>query len=597
MNEPSLGNAATPFIRSRAAQAFPVLTAAEVERLRRFGGRRPLPTASPGPGRRDRPRAADRPLRRGRDQPARRRPPPRDRHPRARLVHRRAGAAVGPAGPGRRRCARADGGAGDPARPAARPAGRRGGLGERIMRALILRRVGLIETGGGGPVIVGAGERRRRAPAESISSRRNGHPHQRLDPDERQLRADPDRALRGRARGAADRALPGRPVAAQSERGGAGRCIGLVGPIDPDRLFDVAVIGAGPAGLATSVYAGSEGLSVLVARLPLLRRPGGRVGADRELSRLSDRHFGHGADGPRVQPGAEVRRRDGDPRRGGEARMRRDRRLPPAARQRRDGSGRAPSVIATGARYRRLDVAELDAFEGTTVHYWASPLEAKLCAGQEVALVGGGNSAGQAVVFLAEQAGAGHPARPPAARRDHVGLSGRADRGPRQCRGRDRRRDRGARGRAATRSRRSAGATGAPARRRAARSATLLVHRRRSQYRLAGADPASSSTSAASSSPARRGHRAGCRSRPAGAACSRSATCAPGSVKRVAAAVGDGAQVVAALHAYLARLRRSRSPRRWRPPDATDAAASISTISERRRNIMRTTPGSPRAWK
>jgi thioredoxin reductase (NADPH) len=60
-------------------------------------------------------------------------------------------------------------------------------------------------------------------------------------------------------------------------------------------------------------------------------------------------------------------------------------------------------VIATGARYRRLDIHNLEAFEGASVHYWASPLEAKLCAGQEVAVVGAGNSAGQAVVYLASQ--------------------------------------------------------------------------------------------------------------------------------------------------------------------------------------------------
>src|ERR1700691_1577871 len=60
-------------------------------------------------------------------------------------------------------------------------------------------------------------------------------------------------------------------------------------------------------------------------------------------------------------------------------------------------------VIASGARYRRLGVANLDAFEASSVHYWASPLEAKLCANQEVALVGAGNSAGQAAVYLASQ--------------------------------------------------------------------------------------------------------------------------------------------------------------------------------------------------
>jgi thioredoxin reductase (NADPH) len=60
-------------------------------------------------------------------------------------------------------------------------------------------------------------------------------------------------------------------------------------------------------------------------------------------------------------------------------------------------------VLATGTRYRRLDIENLDAFEASSVHYWASPLEAKLCANQEVALVGAGNSAGQAAVYLASQ--------------------------------------------------------------------------------------------------------------------------------------------------------------------------------------------------
>src|SRR5205085_5093362 len=81
-------------------------------------------------------------------------------------------------------------------------------------------------------------------------------------------------------------------------------------------------------------------------------------------------------------------------------------------------------VIASGARYRRLGVENLDAFEASSVHYWASPLEAKLCAGQELALVGGGNSAGQAAVYLASQAAMGMGARSRAGRgNEHVALS------------------------------------------------------------------------------------------------------------------------------------------------------------------------------
>ena len=70
-------------------------------------------------------------------------------------------------------------------------------------------------------------------------------------------------------------------------------------------------------------------------------------------------------------------------------------------------------VLATGARYRRLDVENLDAFEASSVHYWASPLEGKLCANQEVVLVGAGNSAGQAAVYFGEPSCEGVHARPP----------------------------------------------------------------------------------------------------------------------------------------------------------------------------------------
>ena len=180
------------------------------------------------------------------------------------------------------------------------------------------------------------------------------------------------------------------------------RCIGLVGPIDPDHLFDVAVIGAGPAGLATAVYASSEGLSVLCLDC---RAFGGQAGASARIENYLG--FPTGISGMALMgrafsqaqkfgvemaiPDEAVKLECGqDPFR-----------LTLANGERVQARA---VVIATGARYRRLDVAGLEAFEGTSVHYWASPLEAKLSAGQDVALVGGGNSAGQAVVFLAAQA-------------------------------------------------------------------------------------------------------------------------------------------------------------------------------------------------
>src|SRR5256714_13330035 len=136
-------------------------------------------------------------------------------------------------------------------------------LGERIMRALILRRVGLLETGAGGPVIVGRAENGDVLRLEGFL-RRNGHPRQRLDPE-----MDPEaKALIDRFHVDADQLpivlCPGGELLRNPSEVELARCIGLVGPIDPEHIYDVAIVGAGPAGLAAAVYAGSEGLSALV---------------------------------------------------------------------------------------------------------------------------------------------------------------------------------------------------------------------------------------------------------------------------------------------------------------------------------------------
>ncbi|HYI41114.1 MAG TPA: FAD-dependent oxidoreductase [Allosphingosinicella sp.] len=277
-------------------------------------------------------------------------------------------------------------------------------LGERIMRALILRRVGLIEAGAGGPIIVGRGGDGEVLRLQGFLSR-NGHPHQLLDPD-----------TDGEARALVERfqvaegelpivLCPSGGLLRNPSEGSLARCLGLVGPIDPGRLFDVAVIGAGPAGLATAVYAASEGLDVLVLDC---RAFGGQAGASARIENYLG--FPTGISGMALMaraynqaqkfgvemaiPDEAVKLECGDTEDGA-------RHLALANGERIRARA---VVIATGARYRRLDVADLDAYEGASVHYWASPLEAKLVAGQDVALVGGGNSAGQAVVFLAGHA-------------------------------------------------------------------------------------------------------------------------------------------------------------------------------------------------
>ncbi len=278
-------------------------------------------------------------------------------------------------------------------------------LGERIMRALILRRVGLLETGAGGPVIIGRPDNGDVLRLEGFL-RRNGHPRQRLDPETdgcaqaliERFHVDPGQ-------------MPivlcpdGQLLRNPSEIELA-RCIGLVRPVDPDRVYDVAVIGAGPAGLGTAVYAASEGLSVLVLDC---RAFGGQAGASARIENYLG--FPTGITGMALMAraynqaqkfGAEMAiptevvglQPQGNPD-GGRF----------ALQLSNDGRVSARAiVIASGARYRRLDVENLDAFEASSVHYWASPLEGKLCAEQEVALVGGGNSAGQAAVYLASQA-------------------------------------------------------------------------------------------------------------------------------------------------------------------------------------------------
>ena len=185
----------------------------------------------------------------------------------------------------------------------------------------------------------------------------------------------------------------------------AGAWLGITPTLEKDDLFDVAVIGAGPAGLATAVYAASEGLSVLVLDAAVL---GGQAGASARIENylgfptgisglaLTGRAFNQAQKfGAQVAiPLVATRIRcDGSSDGGGET-------IEIALSE--QGSVRARTVVvASGARYKRAAIVNMKPFEGVSVHYWASAVEAKLCAGAHIALVGAGNSAGQAAVFLA----------------------------------------------------------------------------------------------------------------------------------------------------------------------------------------------------
>lgn len=279
-------------------------------------------------------------------------------------------------------------------------------VGEVIMRAFILRRVGLIQEGGAGSVLVGRPDEPELVRLQGFLAR-NGYPYTVLD-----AVADEDgRALVERL-GVLSEDLPlmvcpNGSVLRRPTNAEAGVCLGITPDLDPQAMYDVAVVGAGPAGLATAVYAASEGLSVLVLDQ---RAFGGQAGASARIENylgfptgisgqaLAGRAFNQAQKfGAELAIPLEVERLDcgGRDLRAGD----------PLRLKLTDGQlvQARTVVVASGARYRRPDIPNLPVFEGAGVSYWASPIEATLCEGEEVAVIGGGNSAGQAVVFLASR--------------------------------------------------------------------------------------------------------------------------------------------------------------------------------------------------
>ncbi|MBR0861855.1 FAD-dependent oxidoreductase [Bradyrhizobium diazoefficiens] len=276
-------------------------------------------------------------------------------------------------------------------------------LGERIMRALILRRVSLIQGGVGGPVLIGPSNSAGVVRLQGFLTR-NGQPHHLLDADSEHDAAEVIARYSPKPEDwplvvNADGSVLRNPSEIE-----LGRAIGMIGGAKDDRIYDVAIVGCGPAGLATAVYAASEGLSVAVVDT---RAFGGQAGASARIENylgfptgisgqaLAGRAFTQAQKfGAEIMIPMSVKSLDCS-RSGGTFAL---------ALDCGDTLRSRAVVVASGARYRRPEIAKLDTFEGRGVWYWASPVEAKLCAGEEVALVGAGNSAGQAAVFLSGHA-------------------------------------------------------------------------------------------------------------------------------------------------------------------------------------------------
>ena len=270
-------------------------------------------------------------------------------------------------------------------------------IAEIIMRAFILRRVGFIMHGQGGVALVGPGNRSDTLRIQSFLTR-NGYPHRLLDTD---TDADASSFLQGI--GVDDAELPvvvapGHRVLKNPSNASLADSLGLTEQLNSLEPFDVAVVGAGPAGLASAVYAASEGLQTIVLEA---LAPGGQAGTSSKIENYLG--FPTGISGLELAGRAQTQaQKFGAHMAVSRAVVGLDCHDKLYGLRLEDGqivNARAV-VIATGARYRKLSLPDYSRLEGQSIHYAATALEAELCGGDQVAVVGGGNSAGQAAVFL-----------------------------------------------------------------------------------------------------------------------------------------------------------------------------------------------------
>jgi thioredoxin reductase (NADPH) len=275
-------------------------------------------------------------------------------------------------------------------------------ISEILMRAFILRRVQLIVRGLGDVVLLGSHHCAGTLRVKEFLGR-NSHPYSFVDLD-----SDRDvQELLDRFRITHDDVpvviCRGERVLRNPTNAEIADCLGLNEPIATDHIHDVVVVGGGPAGLSAAVYAASEGLDVLVIES---RAPGGQAGSSSKIENYLG--FPTGISGQALAGRALTQaQKFGAHLLIARSAARLDCHERPYSVHLGEEGGQVRTravVIATGAEYRKPPVDSLARFEGVGVYYAATYMEAQLCAGAEVIVIGGGNSAGQAAVFLAETA-------------------------------------------------------------------------------------------------------------------------------------------------------------------------------------------------
>ena len=271
-----------------------------------------------------------------------------------------------------------------------------GDVANLIMQATIWRRLGILERSATGIILLG-----RNTAAETIQLQRfltrNSYPHRLLEPTA-------DQSASAELGSVQDRfplpavILPDGRVLHQPTLAELADELGLTERVDPEQIYDLAVVGAGPSGLAAAVYGASEGLSTLVIEGIA---PGGQAGTSSKIENYLG--FPTGVSGQELANRAQVQAQKF----GARLAIARDvttiDQVDALHVLTLAGGSRVRSravVIATGAQYRKLSLENYERFEGQGIQYAATAMEANLCRDQEVVVVGGGNSAGQAALFL-----------------------------------------------------------------------------------------------------------------------------------------------------------------------------------------------------